>query len=123
LWTSPKKSTQAIDFIEQSLHDIMEGSARRSNWNIAGYNAGLQNSRTSNVNKAEKTFANQGYLLRCIAMPLQDGCFHARVEITRYEDQVDMGATAFTPEVPFADPADAIEHARAWGVEWVRNNG
>jgi hypothetical protein len=45
------------------------------------------------------------------------------VEIIRYEDQADMGVTAFTPEVPFASRAAAIEHARAWGVEWVRNNG
>jgi hypothetical protein len=76
-----------------------------------------------NVIKAEKTFANQGYLLRCVVVPVQDGGFHARVEIIRYEDQADMGVTAFTPEVPFASRAAAIEHARAWGVEWVRNNG
>ncbi|MFS0754627.1 hypothetical protein ABC383_08010 [Noviherbaspirillum sp. 1P10PC] len=73
--------------------------------------------------KGEKTFANQGYLLRCIAVPLPDGSFHASVQITRYADRADMGTTEFTPEVPFASRAAAIEHARAWSVEWVRNNG
>ena len=73
--------------------------------------------------KAEKTFANQGYLLRCITVPLPDGGFHAKVEITRYEDRADMGGAVFTPEVPFPTRAAAIEHARAWAVEWVRNNG
>lgn len=73
--------------------------------------------------KAEKTFANQGYLLRCMAVLLEDGCFHARVQITRYADRADMGTTDFTPEVPFQSRAAAIEHARAWSVEWVRNYG
>jgi len=75
------------------------------------------------VIKAEKTFANQGYILRCIAVSLQDGGFHAKAEITRYEDQMDMGGAVFAPEVPFPGRAAAIEHARAWAVEWVRNNG
>jgi hypothetical protein len=89
-----------------------------------GYNpASFQDTNHPTVIKAEKTFANQGYLLRCIAVPLQDGRFHASVQITRYADRADMGTTHFTPEVPFQSRAAAIEHARAWSVEWVRNNG
>jgi hypothetical protein len=77
----------------------------------------------TNVITAEKTFANQGYLLRCIAVPLEKGGFHAEVQITRYSDKADMGTTRFTPEVAYSTRAIAIEHARAWSVDWVKNNG
>lgn len=73
--------------------------------------------------KAEKIFANQGYLLHCTAIPLEDGGFHAQVRITRYSDKADMGTTRFTPEVAYSTRAIAIEHARAWSVDWVKNNG
>lgn len=73
--------------------------------------------------KAEKIFANQGYLLRCTAIALEKAGFHAKVQITRYSDKADLGTTRFTPEVPYSTRAIAIEHARAWSVEWVRNNG
>ena len=73
--------------------------------------------------KAEKTFANQGYLLRCTAIPLASGGFHAEVQITRYHDKADRGTTRFTPEVSYSSRAIAIEHARAWSGEWVKNNG
>lgn len=73
--------------------------------------------------KAEKTFANQGYLLRCTAISLEKGGFHAQVEITRYSDKADMGTTRFTPEVAYSTRAIAIEHARAWSVNWVKING
>jgi hypothetical protein len=66
LWTGPGNSTQAIDFVKQPCHGVMEGTAKQSGWNIAGYNSGLQNFRTLNLIKADKTFANQGYLLRCM---------------------------------------------------------
>jgi hypothetical protein len=75
------------------------------------------------VNKAEKIFANQGYLLCCSAVPLESGGFHAQVQITRYRDKADMGTTRFTPELAYSTRAVAIEHARAWSVEWVNNNG
>jgi len=75
------------------------------------------------VIKAEKTFANQGYLLRCTAIALEKGGYHAQVQITRYSDKADMGTTRFTPEVAYSTRAIAIEHARAWSVEWVKNNG
>jgi hypothetical protein len=75
------------------------------------------------VIKAEKTFANQGYLLSCTAIALESGGFHAQVQITRYRDKADMGTTRFTPEVAYSTRAIAIEHARAWSVEWVNNNG
>jgi len=77
----------------------------------------------ANVIKSEKTFANQGYLLRCVAIPLENGGFHAQVQITRYSDKSDMGTTSFTPEVAYSTRAIAIEHARAWSVAWVDNNG
>ncbi len=73
--------------------------------------------------KAEKIFANQGYLLCCTAIALESGGFHAQVQITRYRDKADMGTTRFTPEVAYSTRAIAIEHARAWSVEWVNNNG
>lgn len=73
--------------------------------------------------KAEKTFANQGYLLCCTALPVDSGGFHAQVQITRYRDKADMGTTRFTPAVSFSTRAIAIEHARAWSVDWVNNNG
>ena len=73
--------------------------------------------------KAEKIFANQGYLLRCIAIPLEQGGYHAQVQITRYSDKTDMGTTRFTPEVAYSTRAIAIEHARAWSVDWVKHNG
>ena len=75
------------------------------------------------MNKAEKIFANQGYLLCCSAVPLESGGFHAQVQITRYRDKADMGTTRFTPELAYSTRAVAIEHARAWSVEWVNNNG
>jgi hypothetical protein len=74
------------------------------------------------VNKAEKIFANQGYLLCCTAVPLESGGFHAQVQIIRYRDKADMGTTRFTPELAYSTRAIAIEHARAWSVEWVKNN-
>jgi hypothetical protein len=77
----------------------------------------------TNVIKSEKTFANQGYLLRCISVPLENGGFHAEVQITRYSDKADMGTTRFTPEIAYSTRAIAIEHARAWSVQWVDNNG
>ena len=73
--------------------------------------------------KAEKIFANQGYLLQCDALPLGDGSFHAQVQITRYRDQADMGLTRLTPELAYATRAVAIEHARAWSVDWVKHYG
>ena len=73
--------------------------------------------------KAEKTFANQGYLLCCTAVPLEAGGYHAHVQITRYSDQADMGLTQFTPEIAYSTRAIAIEHARTWSVEWVRHYG
>lgn len=73
--------------------------------------------------KAEKIFANQGYLLHCIAVPLEQGGYHAQVQITRYSDKADMGTTRFTPEVAYSTRAIAIEHARAWSVDWVKHNG
>ncbi len=73
--------------------------------------------------KAEKIFANQGYLLECCAVPLDDGSFHAQVQITRYRDQADMGLTRFTPELSYSTRATAIEHARAWSVDWVKHYG
>ncbi len=73
--------------------------------------------------KAEKTFANQGYLLRCTAIPVEKGGFHAEAHITRYSDKADMGTTRFAPEVAYSTRAIAIEHARAWSVEWVKSNG
>ena len=73
--------------------------------------------------KAEKIFANQGYLLQCIAIPLEQGGYHAQVQITRYSDKADMGTTRFTPEVAYSTRAIAIEHARAWSVDWVKHNG
>lgn len=73
--------------------------------------------------KAEKIFANQGYLLCCTAITLETGGFHAQVQITRYRDKADMGTTRFTPEMAYSTRAIAIEHARAWSVEWVNNNG
>jgi hypothetical protein len=79
--------------------------------------------RERNVIKAEKIFANQGYLLSCTAVPLEKGGFHAQVQITRYSDKADMGTTWFTPELAYSTRAIAIEHARAWSVEWVKNNG
>jgi hypothetical protein len=76
-----------------------------------------------NVIKAEKIFANQAYVLRCIAVPLLDSGVHAKVEIIPYENQADISsATAFTPAAPFPSRA-AIEHVRAWGMKWIRNNG
>ena len=75
------------------------------------------------MNKAEKIFANQGYLLSCTAVPSENGGFHAQVQITRYRDKADMGTTRFTPELAYSTRAIAIEHARAWSVEWVNNNG
>jgi hypothetical protein len=76
-----------------------------------------------NVIKAEKIFANQGYLLHCIAVPLEKGGFHAQVQIIRYRDKADLGTTHFRPEVAYSTRAIAIEHARAWSVDWVKNNG
>ena len=73
--------------------------------------------------KAEKIFANQGYLLRCTAIPLEQGGYHAQVQITRYSDKADMGTTLFAPEVAYSTRAIAIEHARAWSVDWVKHNG
>lgn len=73
--------------------------------------------------KNEKIFANQGYVLHCTAIPLELGGFHAQAKITRYSDKADMGTTRFTPEVAYSTRAIAIEHARAWSVNWVRNNG
>ena len=73
--------------------------------------------------KAEKIFANQGYLLRCVAVPLEKGGFHAEVQIIRYRDKADLGTTLFRPEVAYSTRAIAIEHARAWSVDWVKNNG
>lgn len=81
------------------------------------------NCQETNVNKADKIFANQGYLLHCIALPIDSGGFHAQVQITRYRDKADMGTTRLTPAVCFSTCAIAIEHARAWSVEWVNNNG
>ncbi|MET0962507.1 MAG: hypothetical protein ABWY05_06760 [Noviherbaspirillum sp.] len=73
--------------------------------------------------KAEKIFANQGYVLQCCAVPLDDGSFHAEVQITRYRDQADMGLTRFSPEPAYATRAIAIEQARAWSVNWVEHHG
>ncbi len=74
------------------------------------------------MRKSEKTFANSGCLLRCIAVPLTDGGFHAQVEITRYEDKALLAARTFVANNPFQSRIEAIEWARAWSVNWVRKN-
>jgi len=40
------------------------------------------------MHKLEKTFANCGHLLRCVAAPLPTGSFQAQVEVVRYADNV-----------------------------------
>jgi hypothetical protein len=75
------------------------------------------------MHKFEKTFANCGCLLRCIAVPIPGSGFQAQVEIIRYEDQALLQAKTLTPDEPFRSSAEAIDSARAWSVSWVRQNG
>jgi hypothetical protein len=75
------------------------------------------------MRKLEKTFANCGCMLRCVAVPLTGNCFHAKVEIIRYEDQALLVTKTFVSPAPFRSSTEAIECARAWSVNWVRQNG
>jgi hypothetical protein len=75
------------------------------------------------MHKFEKTFANCGCLLRCIAVPGTDGGFQARAEIIRYEDKALLEARTLISEEPYRNAAEAIDSARAWSVNWVRQNG
>jgi hypothetical protein len=74
------------------------------------------------MRKLEKTFANCGCMLRCIAVPLTGGSFHAQVEIMRYEDEALLVTKAFVPPEAFRSSTQAIECTRAWSVDWVRQN-
>lgn len=74
------------------------------------------------MSKLEKTFANFGCLLRCIAVPLSNGGFDAQVEIVQYKDnKLLLQKTLITTKV-FNTCEEAIEYARAWSVSWVRQN-
>ncbi|MES2534597.1 MAG: hypothetical protein V4632_01865 [Pseudomonadota bacterium] len=75
------------------------------------------------MKKFQKIFANQGYLLDCEAKPLEGGGFHASAVVTRYSDRHVASTMVFAPEIPFVSKAAAIEQARKWAVEWVKNNG
>lgn len=74
------------------------------------------------MRKLEKTYANCGCLIRCIAIPLTDGGFFAEVEIMRYEDQALLVGKTIVSSVPLESSSEAIECARAWSVNWVRQN-
>jgi hypothetical protein len=75
------------------------------------------------MDKLEKTFANCGCLLHCIAVPLTGGGFQAQVKVIRYEDKALLAERRLLPDEPFQSSAEAIESARAWSVSWVRRNG
>jgi hypothetical protein len=74
-------------------------------------------------NKPYKIFANQGYLLRCEAKPLDGGGFHASAVVTRYSDMQIVSTMFFIPAVPFDSKSAAIEQARKWAVDWVKYYG
>lgn len=73
--------------------------------------------------KLEKTFANCGCLLRCIAVPVTNTSFQAQVEIVRYWDKKLLVSKTIVSSLPLHSASEAIECARAWSVNWVRQNG
>ena len=74
------------------------------------------------MRKLEKTYANCGCLLRRIAIPLTNGGFLAEVEIMRYEDKALFVCKNIVSSVPLESSSEAIECARAWSVNRVRQN-
>lgn len=72
------------------------------------------------MKKLEKIFANHGCLLRCIAEPLVNGGFRPKAEITRFCDKKLLTTETFDRIPSFITGAEAIEHGRAWAVQWVR---
>jgi hypothetical protein len=51
------------------------------------------------MRKLEKTFANYGCVLRCIAVPLTGNYFHPKVEIIRKRDSSLSITHKFCPEI------------------------
>ena len=74
------------------------------------------------MRKLEKTFANCGCLLRCMAVPLTGGGFHAQVEIVQYGTNNLLVEKHIVDSIPLPSVNDAIECARDWSVNWVRQN-
>ena len=62
------------------------------------------------------------YLLRCDPMPMADGRFGAQVVVTSEEGN-DHVERPFPSLGEFNTEADAVAHARAWGVRWVDDRG
>jgi hypothetical protein len=73
------------------------------------------------MRKLEKTFANCGCLLRCMAVPLTGGGgFHAQVEIVQYGTNKLLVEKRIVASIPLPSVNDAIECARDWSMNWVR---
>jgi hypothetical protein len=64
------------------------------------------------------------YLLHCdpMPMPMADGRFGAQVVIYS-EEGTETVARRFPALEEFATEKEAVEHARAWGHAWVKDNG
>lgn len=62
------------------------------------------------------------YLFHCDPMPLADGRFGAQVVVAS-EDGADHVERLFPSLAEFPTEADAVAHAKAWGIRWVDDNG
>lgn len=64
----------------------------------------------------------EDYLLSCTALSTPDGSFQSRVAITALGGQRTR-AQRFLDLECFATEAEALDHARQAGMDWVRRNG
>jgi hypothetical protein len=86
-------------------------------------NIQLAANSSSPIRRLEKTFANRGCLLHCIALPLTGGGFHAQVEIVRYDDNEVLVDKTIVSLDRLQNAKEAIECARAWSVSWINQKG
>jgi hypothetical protein len=63
------------------------------------------------------------YLLHCDPMPMADGRFGSQVVIIRGHDGSSVIERRFPALDYFATEVEAVEHAKAWGIDWIRDHG
>lgn len=62
------------------------------------------------------------YLLHCDPMPMADGRFGSQVIVISGHDGAEIVERRFPALDYFATEADAVEHAKAWGIAWIKDN-
>lgn len=68
-------------------------------------------------------FKHGQFVLHCAPMPMADGRFGSQVVISSGHDGPELVERLFSSLAYFDTEAEAVEHAKQWGIRWVDDNG